>query len=421
MFRYIAAAIILVIIVYFIYQLCDTDDRRRRRCANYMIQSAGGFDEPARAAIREIDRIAAPTADDYFRRGYLMQHNVLGTAAPVPTVRRVAAIGGVLHDYTRALLTLNTADQVDPGFIVRRAEIFNDDIARMDDDDTIVHLIMQFGDLVATTATRTRQDIATDRINRVSATTTSHAQAISAAIDDASTFTSDGQNVHDTNVNADLRETIQKIKASIATPVDPTKCIHDASVLALAAGSTKAQNASRVLAIIRKGYFIETFNDTEDMIFAYVWTRCDHPRNHAAADLMREAIITALADSIENGTEVCINGRCARVINSLATLDYDDTMSGALTFEAYRNQAFQDVKDAVAVSIDRARESSDPATRAAGDAYDLGNEPPDTAADQAFRSDLKNAIDVCIDAYTAKLSSAERANLKSECYIYATL
>jgi hypothetical protein len=97
----------------------------------------------------------------------------------------------------------------------------------------------------------------------------------------------------------------------------------------------------RVLNKMSEGDMIGTFGENEDRILAYTWERCNHPRNRENAELMREAIANALSDGIENDTQVCINGRCGRVLNSLVTLDYDNEVAnGVMSFEAYKNQIF---------------------------------------------------------------------------------
>jgi len=136
---------------------------------------------------------------------------------------------------------------------------------------------------------------------------------------------------------------------------------------------------------------------------------------------MREAIVNALADSIEGGNQVCINGRCARVLNSLVTLDYDENVGAAMTFEAYKNQIFQETKEIINQELDRALASTNDKLRAVGEAYEGSDVEVDSTVEEQFKQEIKQEIDRNMEKYEDKLTPAEIDNLKQECYVYATL
>jgi hypothetical protein len=131
---------------------------------------------------------------------------------------------------------------------------------------------------------------------------------------------------------------------------------------------------------------------------------------------MKSAIIDALADSVENDNVVCINGRTGRVLNSLTLLDYDEGLSGAKTWEAYKNQIYEESKAIIQSEIQKAKESPIDLLRNVGDYYEGGNCDIDPAMEKEFIELVKKEIDLNIDTYSDKLTEKERSQLKIECH-----
>jgi hypothetical protein len=263
-----------------------------------------------------------------------------------------------------------------------------------------------------------------DRVVNAKTATNSRVDAANMAFNDATTYTNNPQNVHDSKVNSDLRDVLAKMKATargmnIQTSLDE---IHnwinnsdDPLIMERHDDAIKGLNKAREAA------YITTYNEHEDAILAYTWERCKHPRNASNSDLMKDAVVTSLIDGVENNHQVCINGRCARILNSLATLDFDDNVAnGALTLEAYRNQIFQEVKEIVNREIDTAKESSDEEIRAVGEAYETGDEL-DNDAERRFKNNMKSEIDFNLSKYDDKLGNDDLEKIKQECYAYATI
>lgn len=441
MFQYILLALIIVVLISLIYWVFwhNSDDSRRKESERYLRESAGVFDTGARRALRSLAQIVTPIADDYFRHGNVIRYNML--EGNIHGNQRRAAVGHIVRDYAHALTAHAPTDMM-----VYNIENFNRTLHNNIIDDEIAQLILRFDNIVNTHAPAARQEIIDERRSAAIATTDTRIEAIDKYFDDATKFSDDRQNVHDSKVNNDLRETLNKLKAT-AGNVNTMAAITEAAEFieteyTTCAGpnknnssavdrnsinwvnspaATTANKARAVLQRISQGDTISTFGETEDKIFAYTWERCKHPKNAANEKLMKEAIINALADSIENGTQVCINGRCSRVLNALVTLDFDVEVGSAMTFEAYRNQIFQETKIIINQEISRASASSDPRVVAVGAAYETGETSSDSEAEHKFREEVKLEIDRNIDKYADKLNKVEMDNIKQECYVYATL
>ncbi len=426
MLTYILVAIVIIVLISLIYWFClpnQRDKRRRRRAYASMQRSAGVFDNEARIALDELTNIDNPGPQDRFQRGQIIRHNILDGN----TTRRNRALDTVVRDFTDTLTDININTDNDHEmnigreFIIHNIEVFGHDIAQGLRDNDMTDLYVMFFDTIDTRAPAARKEIVEERAARAAAVSDTRLEAANNALDDAVIYTNDAQNVHDSNVNRDLRATLATFKRDIQA-IDPAHNIEEARAYINKnsgnLGHEKSQHALQVLDTISKGDLISTYGDTEDAIFAYTWERCKDQRNAENADLMREAIITGLADSIENGHQVCINGRTSHVLNSLATLDYDPALGSAMTFEAYRNQIFQETKQIINDITEGAKASSDAALRAGAESYEMGDESDDVTT---FKAQLQTRIDNNIDTYSTKLSQKDLANIKSECHVYAML
>jgi hypothetical protein len=443
MFQYLILAIVTIVLISLIYWVCISrgDKARRKKSEQALNESAGVFDQHARRALDELTQIQDPQPDDFFRRGNIFQYNLLegntrGTRGENRIARRQrqTAVGNIIRDYTDTLLGMQgrVADigidrDLGPDFMVHRIEDININLlGGFDDDLEIQRILAGFDNIVTTQVPAVRREIVQERRAQAIATANNRAEAIDNYFDAATKYTNDAQNVHDSKVNGDLRNTLQRLKRTAPADLNPMQCIDECLEYIEDEYShehgEKVRDAVSILNKISEGNPIGTFGEREDNIFALVWTRCSHSANRSNKDLMREAVVNALADSVEGGNQVCINGRCARVLNSLVTLDFDKSVSeGAMTFEAYKNQIFQETKELINQELDRALASTDDKLRAVGEAYEGTDVEVDSAVEERFKQEIKQEIDRNMEKYEAKLTPAEINNLKQECYVYATL
>jgi len=243
-------------------------------------------------------------------------------------------------------------------------------------------------------------------------------ESINKFLDSSIVYTNDPQNVHDSNVNNDLKIILEKIKIPVSDEL-MNKSIEEARAHVVNNKSDKIINVNKVLDKIEEDLDIYTFNDSEKRIFTYVWNRSNDERNDK--NTIRDAIINSLDDCIENNLLVCINGRCGRIINSLATIDYDSTISGAMTYESYKNQIYNEVKNIIDAKLIEYKNGNS-LMKTIASVYE-GSDEPDTTEYKLtldkFKKDIKEEIDILLLSYKDKIPYNKLDKIKQNCYIYA--
>jgi predicted RNA-binding protein Jag len=437
---------ILIILLYILFK--DNDEKRRKRCLDDLSKSSGSFDDNARLALDELFAMENPLPEDHFQRAEIIRYNLLegDVLQNQNPVNRRNAVGTIVRDYVDTVHGIRDVDMrrnlmdarpVDPGFMLFHIAELGDRFENVHDDDEVVEqLIAMFNNVVQTEVPIARQELINARVTNAAANANSRLDAINKTLDSAVVYTNQLQNVHDNAVNSDLKSTLKKLRDTYRHErIDGKKAIDEARQYIIEIYEyadvinpvTKANSALRTLDIFSRGEYITTFNESEDNIFALVWERCKHPNNEQNAENMRESICNALADCFElyKGAPdpVCINGRCSRVIGSLATLDYDKSVGDAMTCEAYKNQIFQETKDIINEIIEDAKNSTDVEKNKVALLYDaeITTDEVDATALGLIHGEIKNAIDANLNNYIGKLRETELNNIKMECYTYALL
>jgi len=431
MFEYVIIGLLIVVIICLVYWICirKSDEHLRADYEAALDKSAGVLDAGARVALNALAGIRNPTPADRFVRGRTIYHNVAGGDLNTFTRedrRRLAeeinvAMGAALreteerggergvHRLTTHMIT--NMDMIRMGILVA-GEIADDAMLRQ-----IAH---DLGNNLNTHGTAARRANTEERVATAVAETNTRAEAVDRAFNDATVYTDDRQNVHDSAVNADLRAIIDRIECAIV----PEEAFAEAKTYLetrYPGDATKRANAKMGLDKAAQRNNVSALGMTEDRIFALTWERSKHPLNEDRADDMREALINSLADGVENGHQVCVNGRTSRMLASMTTLDYDDVVAnGVLTLEAYRNAIFQESRGIVDAAIDRAKASTDADRRAVGDAYESGEVITGAAAD-AFMAELRTEIDNAATKYADKMSADELNRVREECHVYASI
>jgi hypothetical protein len=267
---------------------------------------------------------------------------------------------------------------------------------------------------LVTTGAEVNQDTIDRRLERAADNAASKEGVIDNYFDDAIKYTSDPQNVHDSKVNNDLRGVLARIKCDVS----PAKSIQAAQkYIAENHTGDKAERAMRTLELIATGSWIGTYSDSEDRIFSYVWDRSEHQSNADNSDLMRDAVVDALADSVENNSLVCINGRTSRLLNSLTLLDFNPVVAGgALTFEAYKNQIFDETKTIIKQEAENAKFADNEALRNVGLSFSGEDVEVDPTTEREWINSVKSEIDRNLSNYASKLTIGEIEKIKGECY-----
>lgn len=373
--------------------------RRRKRIDQLLDESAGTFDVPAQAAF---------AAGDGYDKAEIIHMNVLEAE---PTRNRALA-GFVARAYLDEMN--NPATEHDMADVVLRAGQFNDAIIGAG----VLH-DAQWQDYPADLMGLTINDIHTktikDTVAKAMQTADSGTDAAHAALASAVKWTDDRQNVHDTSVNNDLRQTLAFIRDPA---VDAVRCLHEISAEIKRAGRSteisteKRARAEQALERAAHGDFISTYSSREDDILAAVWNRSKSATNDESS--IKSAVVDALADCVEGGTLVCINGRCSRYLGALAGVDTNPAVGRAATAEAYKNEAFGDVQKVVDRVLDDARGSADKAMREAASRYDEFADGADLV-----KQELASRIDETVGGYSDKLSPTDLDYVKTAARAYA--
>lgn len=415
--------VVCIICLYLLTRYLRSDKHRRAKSEELYQQSRGDFDTQARQSLEELRKIDNPGPRDYFRRGNIVEYNVLqGTIRKRGENRNQierVAVGNIAHDYTQAIAGMRDvidADiTIDPVFMMDRIGGFGNVVIRAGDPDLLNELNMFF--VALEEIGPLRQDLIEDRQMRTRAAAGTKEEAAGMFLDDATNYTSDPQNVHDTKVNNDLRATLYSIRGG--AEMNPAACIAEARAFIdakCAEQADKRRAALRTLETVALGGHIDTFDMTEDQIFGLVWTRAKHPRNAPNADLIKEAIVNSLADCIENDAIVCINGRCSRIINSLALVDFNEDVGHVMTYEAYKNQIYGETRDIIARAVDQAKSSPAALLRAVGESWSGADIVADPVVEQHFVEGIKDEINRNLGNYASKLTPDEITNIRLECY-----
>jgi hypothetical protein len=385
------------------------DTRRRKRAITGILNSNGTFDAHAQSALRDLSELQNPNPEDHFQRGRLRQLNMLENTQP-----RGRDLHAIVRDYTAAVAN----DQPNPEFVLHQVGDFYYNFDDTEDDPETQRLLFGLGVTLNNHGPQIRQTTTAARA-AVAAQEPTQAAAVSRYLDLATHYTDDQQNVHDTKVNKDLNAILRRIKTNDTHCTDNTDAtLNDIRKFIRTEYTGSKDRAMRAVdAMCSNPTPILTFGETESNILALTWLRAQHRRNAENSYDIQTAVCNALEDSVEGGNVVCSNGRCGRVLNSLALIDFDPTLTGAMTYEAYRNKIFQETKEIFEREMTIAEQSDDPKIRQIGQSFDDPSIDQDPQALAIIKTGIKHEIDSNIEKYNHILSPAEQSNIKQECYV----
>ena len=427
--EYIVFGVVLVLILYLIYCSFFAEKSADNEIKTRVHKSAGGFDKEAQEAFRLAGR--NNRARDHHIRGMIIGHNIInahlgGVIGPgdgellnaaVVEMRQALAMdttrdeARAIADWTEGLLMGDTAE---PGRFVTLLDIGNYDLG----DDFEANIF---------------QPLAALNHMAVGALETANAKTVADRLADAALeptraeaqekffepeFTPNPQSVHDNLANKDLNRTLEAYQSSMTY----TGRHHaDTEIRRWVVGADitpeNVAKALQILDLMTQNELVATYGRKEQDILDVVWSRC---YNDTVTDeeLAKEAVVLALADSMEATGPVCVGGRAARVINSLATID-DAAEKGALTFTAYKNQIFDETKNIIQETLDSYEKSGSSADRVFAKAYKAGD-PTDADVEAQFIEEAKQKIIGNIDSYD-NLSDRDKTTLRAECLAALTL
>jgi NifU-like protein involved in Fe-S cluster formation len=411
--------VVFIILCYFSAKSSDKDKRKRYNILYNL--SSGNFDNKAKEALDTIDKIEHKTPIDEYRAGNILEYNVLQGIVEGHTEPNRMPLDAMLVRYTRAVGDLGQHRDELVGQIRGGGKDFDDVLAMMNHieelvgrvtDDLTNPVAVGFLNVVATEGPLIRQDITRQRREIAAEGAQDKSEAIDNYFTQSKTWTSDPQNVHDSSVNINLRDTIGRIKSTCSTHITPTHSINEAIEFAKSY-KDKNDKIMKALKVIKENGFNSTLTENEADVFMYVWERSKLPENEKNSDLMKEAVIDALVDCNDTYGLVCMNGRCGRLISSLALLDYDEDTSKTLTTQMIRNKIFDEVNKMIAMEINTAKTSSDSHTQLIGKYY--AGEIDMTPDDSEFRQNIERKIDIIIGEEAKQLTPIQINSIKTEC------
>jgi hypothetical protein len=404
---YIWLILLVIVLLLILYMRKPTDTRGRIKIL--LEESSGVFDEPAKEALAMIDNLAERRAEDHFSHARILHHNILeGEPRRNTGLARQAAI-------SYANTVINMTGEENTNYMLGRIEDYQLGMQELQDNDIAMAIL---NDAMVTRGPTLRHKNAKIRREKALESANTRTDAIVNYLEESKTYTVDPQNVHDSVVNGDLRYTLGRIKSNVNTNVslEEIRAYIDKNY-----PESKAAKAHKVIDKMAQGGSVYAYGETEDNVLAYTWNRCKDERNKNNSKDMFNAVVDSLVDSVENNNIVCANGRCARVLGSLVTLDYDPTVGKTATLEAYRNQIFQETKDLITTELTAAKQSTDDSLKQIAMAYDGEIEYENTQAESTLKSLIQTAIDNNIESYKDTIAPGELQKIKEDCYVYATI
>ena len=147
-----------------------------------------------------------------------------------------------------------------------------------------------------------------------------------------------------------------------------------------------------------------------------MWGRTTHAPA-TETELMQESIVKGLMDMSTNGKDiVCSNGRIARLIESLATLD--PVITGVMTVEQIRNDALQESNNILTETINEYQQDTfmDENMKTVARSYD----DPTISTDPENEVEFKNIVigritNYLSENYKEKLNERDYRNTLNHC------
>lgn len=430
--------LIALIIAWIIFMLLE---KYKRNNATFEFDASNGtFDEHAQKALENIENLQAPKPRDHFMAARIIDLN--GHDGRINNVR---VLNNVMDRYMYNLRPYvnNPTLQKDPldWFQLDQIENFMErhiDIMRANPEyNNFIEAVLQ---------ARPKKVIKT--IGNVKDESTNKREAFETYVGDILTHTNDPQNVHDSAVNEQLRATWKKLQQTTPPSLDKNGVFaqvqshinamygdekgddddndddDDERKMKRLEKREKAKRAMRALNEFRNARYNSTIGSTENDILTVVWARSEMPSNFSRKSIIKDAIVDSLVDMSDDGNNVvCSNGRCARLIESLVFTDNDEkVISGAMTVEQIRNDAFKTSNDILHNTIKEVSKGSNNGTIFDRDIIDVAKSYEDPSvktnaeSEKRFKDLVKGNIDGYLKThYAGKMSKRDFDNVRDHC------
>jgi len=160
---------------------------------------------------------------------------------------------------------------------------------------------------------------------------------------------SDSQNVHDTNINNELRQNYEYICSKNHDKFlwnINDMCNYFEHIYTSEFSNPEIKNISNALAMlehinINGSPLIIKLNVSEKEFMSHIFTKIFNESNHHKKKILFENLLLNLSDSYSNGKPVCVTGRISRVLSSFTDMEDEVPNLGMLkTKPAIRNEIF---------------------------------------------------------------------------------
>ena len=229
---------------------------------------------------------------------------------------------------------------------------------------------------------------------------------------------SDAQNVHDPSVNKDLKNTYKQLQNDSILHVknDEMYDIEKYILLSKLSDAEKTKAIKTYNKIIHDDGRVYTIDDNVRVrdILKLVWNRSYHPNNANQSDNLKESVVHALSDCIENGNVVCNGGISSRLLSSMVLIDHDKSMGNAMTSSGYKSEMFSNAQKIFQQEIKLSENSTNPQIKQFAKSFD------DTSIDDSkIPEDIKtifyNAVEKKIDTMLSRYNKEHvPVNIKTE-------
>lgn len=391
------------------YYYYDSNQKRiKSDILRNITNSNGTFDAHAQQALENINELHNLAPRDEFNRARLIYLNINEGGE----VNNIEDLNNIVQGYHNALINGDNEleffelDQIE-NFINMNPRLAQE----IDIRNNIVNL-HNIPDYRAKQIQKTMEQSKNETVNKT--------EALDKFTESNIVHSNDSQNVHDSGVNHQLKEAFRKLKdeSPYATRDSPriNTEIHN-YIISNIKDINKKNNAMKALDAIKgNNAYNSSIDAKEQDLLNLVWTRSDIRDNIKNKDLIRDAIIDALADMSTSLGTVCNSGRCTRLMGSLTLLDSNqDVANGFLTVEAIRNDMLNKSNEILKLHIEETK-NGDSNLKNVAKSYE---NPDITVSDEdetAFKNDIIEKIKTSLDdEYKDKISESDYNRIKDYC------
>lgn len=409
------AALFIVALLIIYWTPARKTGRRERHSSN------GTWDEAAIKAYSEARQSSA--ADAAFDRANLLRYNLHenGNLRLIPAQHAIQ----IARDYREAAERIGEGDHTEQPatHILAQMAHLLDIQTDFGQEDELVRALRNLTNTVNIVRPAVEAADIDANLQEARETTNNPREAAAKYADHAVMISNDPQNVHDSYVVADLAQTAKKLQNTASNRPSAEIYAELAKYIDDHAENNKREMAHCGLnVVIGKNAHISAYDAHEGDILRWVWDRANLPANRQNQQYMRDAVVDALADCVPGGNSVCVSGRAARLMGSLATLDCDDTMGSAHTLEAYKAQLLAESNNILetrlaAAELDTTNTMSQGVVAYYNGDTDANISPEDLAN---WQSDTAAAISAHVESYSDKIAPDDLKIIKAGCVASAT-